>query len=84
MSAQHMPRYLGGLAVDKRTRSNERRRLTLIFSKAQKIKNPFFLVPPAPLVHHFTVALLHIVASYDRLRSAGLELWTFAKRGLCE
>jgi len=27
MAAQHLPRYLGGLAVDKRrTRSNERRR----------------------------------------------------------
>jgi len=28
MTAQHLPRYLGGLAVDKRTRSNERRRIT--------------------------------------------------------
>jgi len=26
MAAQYLPRYLGGLAVDKRTRSNERRR----------------------------------------------------------
>ena len=29
--AQHLPRYLGGLAVDKRTRSNERRRSLVTF-----------------------------------------------------
>jgi len=32
MAAQHLPRYLGGLAVDKRrTRSNERRSVSQSF-----------------------------------------------------
>jgi len=31
MAAQHLPRYLGGLAVDKRTLSNERRRTIRTF-----------------------------------------------------
>jgi len=35
MAAQHLPRYLGGLAVDKRTRSNERRR-SVVYSFAMK------------------------------------------------
>ena len=28
--AEHLPRYLGGLAADKRTRSNERRRIRAV------------------------------------------------------
>ena len=46
MAAQHLPRYLGMLAVDKRTRSNDRRRRT-------KENNVFALCRKQPYVNFF-------------------------------
>ena len=43
MAAQHLPRYLGGLAVNKRTRSNERRRpISQFFDEFSNAAQCFF------------------------------------------